>query len=590
MTARCQPAAAVDRGSPGERPGAAPVVAMETARNRLVATGFAFLIAFLMIVGRLVDLTLFDQGKDVAAGGETVQTARRGDIVDRNGIIVATSLPTASLYADPKEIIDPVGAAQALREVFPAMERSALLAKLTQASRFVWIKRNLRPEEHFAVNRLGIPGLKFQPEYRRVYPHGREAAHVLGLANIDGQGIAGIEQQYNGLLSNSETVRLTLDMRVQHMLREELDAAQKEFRAIGAAGLVLDAETGAVIAMVSLPDFDPNNPGEADKDARFNHITKGVYEIGSVFKVFTVAMALDSNTTSLERGYDASRPLQIGGHTISDYHAQNRWMSTPEILVHSSNVGSALMARDVGGALQRKYLKAFGLLGTATIDLPEVGETLAPNPWRDINTLTIGFGHGIATTPIQISSAVAAIVNGGVLRPASLLYRDRSELTPGDRVISARTSKQVGALMRMVVRFGTATRADVPGYDVGGKTGTAEKLINGFYRKDQRLSSFVGAFPMEAPRYVVFAMLDEPKGNRSTFNYATAGWVAAPVIGRMVQRMAPLLGIAPNIPPSAAGKVQTVSATSKEAKNSQLANAIREAIAASKGLRQVAAN
>ncbi len=248
------------------------------------------------------------------------------------------------------------------------------------------------------------------------------------------------------------------------------------------------------------------------------------------------------------------------------------------------------MARDVGGAVQQQYLRKFGLFGAAKIDLPEVGDTLAPNPWREINTMTIGFGHGIATTPIQICDAVAAVVNGGVLRPPSLLYRDRSELAPGERVISAKVSKQVGALMRMVVQFGTATRADVPGYDIGGKTGTAEKLVNGFYRKDQRLSSFVGAFPMDAPRYVVFAMLDEPKGNRSTFNYATAGWVAAPVIGRMVQRMAPLLGIAPNIPPSATGKVQTVSATSKEAKNSQLANAIREVIAASKGLRRVAAN
>jgi len=569
--------------------------ALDCARNRLLATGLIFLLAFLVIGGRLVDLTLIDQSDDVAlAGAAAGPASRRGDIVDRNGIILATSLPTASLYADPKSIIDAPAAAAQLHQVFPHLDKAWLLAKLTHKGRFVWLRRNLSPEEHYAVNKLGIPGLFFQTEYRRVYPHGREAAHVLGLANVDGQGIAGIEQSYNGSLTGGDELRLSIDMRVQHMLREELETATKEFRAIGAAGIVLDAETGEVVAMVSLPDFDPNNPTGAAEDARFNRITKGVYEMGSVFKVFTVAMALDTSTTTLERGYDASRPIQIASYTISDYHPKSRWMSTPEIFVHSSNIGSAMMAIDVGGARQRQYLQRLGLFGRAAVDLPEVGEALVPNPWREINTMTVGFGHGIATTPVQTAASVAAVVNGGLLRPTTLIARDASAgLPPGERVLSAKTSKQMRQLMRMVVQFGTATRADLPGYEIGGKTGTAEKLVNGHYRTDQRISSFVGAFPMDAPRYVVLAMLDDPKGNRSTYNYATGGWVAAPVVGRLVGRMAPLVGIAPRPSPAqGAAKVQTVSAgaASPLSKEKQLANAIREAIAASKGVHQVAAN
>lgn len=566
--------------------------ALECARNRLLATGLIFLLAFVAVVVRLVDLSVSGGDGTTLAAGSGGTTVRRGDIVDRNGIILATSLPTASLFADPKSVIDAPAAAAQLHQVFPSLDKSWLLGKLTQKGRFVWIRRNLSPEEHHAVNRLGIPGLFFQTEYRRVYPHGREAAHVLGLANIDGVGIAGIEQFYNEALGAGEELRLSLDIRVQHMLREELEAATKEFRAIGAGGLVLDVESGEVVALVSLPDFDPNHPMSATEEARFNRVTKGVYELGSVFKVFTVAMALDTSTTTLERGYDASRPIRVASYTISDYHGQNRWLSTPEIFVHSSNIGSALMAVDVGGARQRQYLQRLGLFGRAAIDLPEVGTSLVPNPWREINTMTVGFGHGIATTPLQLANAVAAVVNGGLIRPATLLARaPEAGPPPGQRVLSARTSKQMRHLMRMVVQFGTATRADLPGYEIGGKTGTAEKLVNGRYRTDQRISSFVGAFPMDAPRYVVLVMLDDPKGNRSTYNYATGGWVAAPVVGRLVGRMAPLVGIAPR-PAPGQPKVQQVAGAGAQRlpKEKQLANAIREAIAASKGTHQVAAN
>jgi cell division protein FtsI (penicillin-binding protein 3) len=267
--------------------------------------------------------------------------------------------------------------------------------------------------------------------------------------------------------------------------------------------------------------------------------------MGSTFKVFTVAMALDAGATTLRGGYDASRPLRISRFTISDYHAKGRWLSTPEVLIHSSNIGSALMALDVGTSRQKQYLQRFGLLSRAPIELPEVGVPLAPDPWREINTMTIAFGHGLAVTPLNLVAGVAAVVNGGVLRRPTIIRQPDGEPVGGSQAINARTSKQMCDLMRLVVEFGTGAKAEVDGYAVGGKTGTAEKLGGGRYLRNARIASFVGAFPMTAPRYVVLAMLDEPKGNRSTYNYATGGWVAAPVVGRIVRQMAPLLGMPP---------------------------------------------
>ncbi|MDG4575626.1 MAG: penicillin-binding protein 2 [Defluviicoccus sp.] len=563
--------------------------ALETARDRLLAAGLVFVVAFLICAGRLVDLGAFGGGSaDGPAAAAVTGTVGRGDIVDRNGVLLATSLPTASLFADPKEVLDPRAASAALAQVFPSLDRNWLLSMLTHDSRFVWLRRNLNPAEQNAVNRLGIPGLGFRTEYRRVYPQGRSSAHVLGRADIDEFGVAGIERSFDAVLANGETVRLSLDMRIQQTVRDELLAVVREHRAVGGAGVVLDVATGELLAMVSLPDFDPNAPVNPEDQARFNRVSQGVYEMGSVFKLLTLAMALDSGVTTLESGYDASRPLRIGHHTISDYHAKNRWLSVPEILIHSSNIGAALMAIDIGSTRQRQYLQHFGMLSSSSIDLPvqEVGKPLVPNPWRDVNTMTVGFGHGIAVTPLQMVAATASVVNGGIYRPASLLCADDSVLAPGVRVVSPRTSKQMRAMLRLVVRFGTGMKADVPGYNVGGKTGTAEKLIKGQYRRDQRVASFIGAFPMEAPRYVVFAMVDEPKGTRKTFNYATGGWVSAPLVGRIIARIAPVLGIAPA---EEIREAKTSPARNAPSHKEQMMQAIREAIASSKG-RQLAAN
>ena len=523
--------------------------ALETGRNRIVVTAVVFGLAFMAIAGRLVDLTVLNQPGEPQVTQRTdmpAWTAERADIVDRNGVILATSLPTVSLYADPTEVLDPVAATDKLLTVLPGLDREGTIARLSGTGRFVWVWRNLTPTQQYEINRLGIPGLQFQHSDRRVYPHGDTAAHLLGLTDVDGQGIAGVERTFDARLrEDTRPLRLSVDLRIQSILREELAASVAEFNALGAAGIVLDATTGETLAMVSLPDFDPNAPETMVGEAGFNRATKGVYEMGSTFKLFTAAMALDAGTVSMTGGYDASKPIHVARFTISDYHAKNRWLSVPEILVYSSNIGAAKMALDVGTKAQQRYLGSFGLLDAPAVELPEVGRPLVPARWREINTMTIAYGHGIAVSPLQLATAVGALVNGGIRYQPTILNVAEHGAIAGERAISAATSKKVRGLMELVVREGTGKNAQVEGYRIGGKTGSAEKEVDGRYKRNALISSFVGAFPMEDPRYVVLAVLDEPHGTKRTFNYATGGWVAAPVIKRVVSRMAPLMGVAP---------------------------------------------
>jgi cell division protein FtsI (penicillin-binding protein 3) len=521
---------------------------VETGRNRVIVTGAVFAFAFAAIVGRLFDVSILETAREPRAErGEATRAAAvdRGDILDRNGVVLATSLPTAALCADPRNVLDPETAAARLAAVLVDSDRETLLRKLTSGGRFVWLRRNLTPHQQHEINRLGIPGIFFQRSERRVYPQGRAGAHVLGLTDVDGRGIAGVERYFDQTLSAGTPVRLSLDVRIQNVVRDEVAKAMEEFRALGGAGLVLDVRSGEVLAMVSLPDFDPNVPGMPIGDTAFNRATKGVYEMGSTFKLFTAAMALDSGTVTLHDGYDASKPIRIARFTITDYHPQKRWLTVPEILVHSSNIGAAKMALDVGAKTQLAYLKRFGLLGRVDIELPEVGSPLFPEHWREINTMTAAYGHGIAISPLQLVSGVAALVNDGVRHPPSLLAADAASPRMAEQVITRETSERIRALMDMVVRRGTGKRAQVEGYAVGGKTGTAEKQENGGYRARALISSFVAAFPIDDPRYALLVMLDEPKGNQRTFNYATGGWVAAPAVGAIVRRMAPLVGMAP---------------------------------------------
>lgn len=515
-------------------------------RVRLLVAGTAMLLAFAAVGGRLTQLAAVGAGGsgDIVAGAATAGTIQpRGKIVDRNGEVLATDLATASLYANARRLLDPEEAALALVNALPDLDHAATLKRLRSGRTFVWLRRNLTPREQWEVNRLGIPGLDFVPEYNRVYPHGPLLSHVLGFVDRDNRGIAGLEKTFDASLNDGDVLRLTIDLRVQHALREELRAAMIEHDAKGAAGIVLDTRSGEVVALVSLPDFDPNHPGKARERSLFNRATLGVYELGSTFKIFTTAIALDSGVATMEQRYDATRPLTVASHTIRDYHAKRRWLSLPEVFMFSSNIGAARMALDIGAATQQDYLRRLGLLDAPAIELPEVGRPLVPSPWRPVNTMTIGFGHGLAVSPLQLASGAATVVNGGVRNEPTLVAR--SGTVPPVRVFDASTSRQIRRLMRLAVTDGTGRRADVAGYAVGGKTGTAEKPGGTGYEGSALISSFVAAFPIDDPRYVVLAMLDEPSGSNGTRGYATGGWVAAPVVGAVIARMAPMLGVAP---------------------------------------------
>ena len=522
---------------------------LETAHQRVVIAGVLFAIAFLVVGMRLVDVTMLREPHEPKLSAAPKSEGReftRADIVDRDGVLLATSLVTASLYANPRLLLDPGDAAAKLARTLPGLNESELRERFQGERSFVWVKRNLTPRQQYLVNRLGIPGVFFQREERRVYPHGALTGHVVGFTDIDNRGLAGVEQSLDETLRGaSDPLRLSIDIRLQHALRDELARTVEEFRAEGAAGVVLDVRTGETLAMVSLPDFDGNNPALAPPETRFNRATLGTYEPGSTFKIFTAAMALDYGTTTLRDGYDATRPIQVSRFVISDYKPQRRWLSVPEIIQYSSNIGAVKMAVDVGTTRQRQFLGRLGLLKAPAIELPEVAAPLAPQPWREINTMTVAFGHGISVSPLQLIQATAAVVNGGILHPVTILKRPDDEPPPGERIMAPRTSEQVRQLMRLVVEKGTGKAANVPGFLVGGKTGTAEKNQHGAYKKNAIISSFIGAFPMNDPRYAVLVMVDDPKGNKATFGYATGGWTAAPAVGRMVSRIASILGVEP---------------------------------------------
>jgi cell division protein FtsI (penicillin-binding protein 3) len=524
--------------------------ALETARHRLVVGGLLFAVAFAVIGGRLVDVTLLSEAREPRAArvpNTGPLELARADIVDRNGVLLATSLVTQSLYANPKLIANPEATARRLVAVLPGLDEKTVRDRLASDQRsFVWIRRSLTPRQQYEVNRLGVPGLFFQREERRVYPHGALASHAVGFADLDNRGLAGAEQAFDERLkTDREPVRLSLDIRAQHVVREEIKRAVEEFSAIGGMGVLLDIATGETLAMVSLPDFDSNAPGLADDDARFNRNTLGTYEMGSTFKMFTAAMGFDSGAVRMKDTWDASKPYTIGRFTISDFHGKNRWLSTPEVFIFSSNLGALRMAQRIGVDRQRDFMDRVGFLRPSPIELPEVSHPLVPKPWREINALTISYGHGITVSPMQLVGAAAASVGGGILRPVTILAREEGARVPGERVMSAAASAQLNQLMRLNVERGSGRSAEVAGYYVGGKTGTAEKIQRGGYKKNSRISSFLATFPAHAPKYVLLVMVDEPQGRHETGGYATGGVVAAPTAGRIVARVAPLLGLAP---------------------------------------------
>ena len=523
--------------------------AIETCRNRLLLVGVMFLSTFCVIALRLVDVSLFPEGARQTA--ERLRAtpgpdAARADIVDRNGVLLASDVTMPSLIADPRLVVDPAGAAERLAAVLPGLDRETAERKLSSNRRFVWLRRHLTPHQQNLVNRMGIPGLDFRPEVRRVYPLGSLAGHLVGFTDIDGRGLAGVERHFDEALRVKDSaLALSVDARVQHALAAELGRALAKFRASGAAGLVMDAATAELLAMVSLPAFNPNFFRLAGKEELFNRAALGVYEMGSVFKIFTTAMALDDGTATLGDRYAATRPLRVSRFVIRDYHPRNRWLTVPEIFRYSSNIGTVRMVLEVGHDRHLGFMSELGMLGPAGLEMPEAGRPLVPATWREINSVTASYGYGLAVTPVHVAAGVSAVVNGGVYRRPTLLRRADGPAAAGRRVISEATSRDMRRLLRLVVERGTGRNAGRTGYLVGGKTGTTEKAAGGGYRKKDLISSFVGAFPMDGPRYVVLVMLDEPRGTAETGGYATGGWVAAPAARAVIRRIAPLLGVAP---------------------------------------------
>ncbi|GAB4232210.1 MAG: penicillin-binding protein 2 [Methyloligellaceae bacterium] len=529
-------------------------------RARQAFTALAFAAAFTIIGLRLLWLGGNFASADPAGRHADLSTAvDRPVIVDRRGRILAADIKTGSLFADPQQIVDIDDTVEQLTAILPRLDGTELRKRLQGKTRFQWIARKLTPREQQMIHELGLPGIHFVQEPQRVYPSGAEAAHILGHVNIDNQGMAGIETWIDRappisratageIIGSTEagTLELAMDLGVQHALRSALSDAMTRYRAKAAAGLVMDIHSGEVLALSSLPDYDPNNREQALDTNRLNRLTSGVYELGSVFKVITTAAALDNGTVSLESGYDASKPLKIGGHTIRDFHAKNRWLSVPEIFIYSSNIGSARMALDLGVERHKAFLKKLGLLEQMRTELGDSATPLVPRRWKRVSTMTISFGHGLSVTPLHLAAASAAILNGGYKVEPTFLKRSREEArVRSSRVIKQQTSEAMRYLFRLNVLRGSGKRAEVPGYRVGGKTGTAEKVVNGRYSKSALLNSFLAAFPMDAPEYLVLIMLDEPKATPETGGKATAGVNAAPVAGQVISRIAPMLGVLP---------------------------------------------
>ncbi len=521
---------------------------MASTRTRVSHAMVAFSFVFAVLFARLVDVSVLRESvahKSARIANEA--SYYRADIVDRKGEILATDLQGGSLYADARVIWDPAETAREVKQIVPGTDVAALTRRLAQRQAFVWIKRNLTSGQQDAVKQLGLPGLYLKYEPRRVYPNGRTAAHVLGYVDVDNHGLAGVERGVEDLIlerrNKGGLVELSLDVRVQHALEDELSGAVAEFRARGAAGIVLDVNNGEILALSSLPDFDPNEANAADKDALFNRASLGVYEMGSTFKIFTVATALDAGKVTLATQFDATNPISFGQFTISDFHPENRMLSVPEIFMLSSNIGAAKMALEIGSPTQRAYFGKMGLLSPLTTEIRESGTPMTPRHWGELETMTTAYGHGIAVTPIHIAAASAAVVNGGRFIRPTLLKRDPRAVVPFTRVVSEATSAQMRDLMRMVVSQGTGGKADVPGYPVGGKTGTAEKASGNGYAEKRLLSSFVGVFPAKAPLYLVLIVLDEPQPGAATNGFATAGWTAAPTAGKVIARIAPMLNV-----------------------------------------------
>lgn len=535
------------------------------AKQRLTFLIAGFAVMYVAIGARLVQYGIADPLVTGSINSNANAVATRPDILDRNGELLATDINTVSLYAEPRRIIDADEVVEKLATVIPNLEWSETHKKLRSGSGFQWLRRQLTPRQQSDILALGIPGIGFRPEKRRFYPGAATASHIVGHVNIDNLGLAGMERYIDqqgyadlratGLTNDTplEPVRLSIDVRVQHIVREVAARAMKDYQAEAAGAVILDVETGEVIAMASVPDYDPNQPsrtlddGSIDKEYEkgwFNRISNATFEMGSTFKSFTLAMGLDAEKITLNSVVDASRPIRMGGFTIKDFKGKNRQLSIPEVFQYSSNIGTAAVADRVGIEGHREFLTRLGLLSKMETEMPGVATPTQPRTWKKINSVTISFGHGVATTPLQTAVAAAALINGGNLINPTFLPRSKEEAADVSRVvIKEKTSADMRFLYNWNGLKGSGRGAQVEGFHVGGKTGTADKVINGRYASDINFNAFVAGFPMDKPRYVVLTIIDAPK--TGVHGGRTAASTAAPMTKEIIARTAALLGVQP---------------------------------------------
>jgi cell division protein FtsI (penicillin-binding protein 3) len=531
------------------------------ARARIGLAILAFGAVYAAIAIRLVMFAVVPESHFAKRGAarDAVATARP-DILDRNGLILATDVRTPSLFAEPRRMIDVDEATELLTAVLPDVDAGELRERLGSKRGFVWLKREITTKQRREIYRLGLPGVGFLAENKRVYPNSAEVSHLIGHVNIDNQGIAGIEKWLDGhglqalhmagLATDrlQKPVELAVDLRVQHALRDELIAAAIKYKVKAAAGLVVDCDTGEIVSMVSLPDYDPNSPQQANDPLRINRLTTGVFEMGSTFKALTLAMAFDSGKYNLNSTVDARGSLRYGKFSIGDYHGKNRVLTLPEVFIYSSNIGTAKIALGLGVEHHKWFLRKLGQLDRLRTELPESAEPIVPKRWGELNTVTIAFGHGLSVAPLQAVAGINALVNGGYLIPPTFMKRSREDaMKLAKQVVKPETSDKMRYLMRLNAEKGTATKAEVKGYYVGGKTGTSEKVVNGRYSKHKLLTSFTAILPADKPRYQLLIMLDEPQPSPETYGFATSGWNAAPTAAKVIARIAPLLGIEPRL-------------------------------------------
>jgi cell division protein FtsI (penicillin-binding protein 3) len=516
-------------------------------RLRLLVLIIAFMTVFALIQIRLVDIMLLQSDRlDNGGFAQIADGLDRGKILDAHGNVIATTLVTASLYGNPKMIMDAKEAATKLVGVFPDLKLETLYQKLTADKGFVWLKRNLSPSDQQRVIELGLPGLDFQYEKKRIYPQGSLFAHVVGLTDIDGNGIAGIEKQFDHILrEENKDIKLSLSLPIQHVLYDELQQSIEKFKAQGGSAMVVSIKTGKVLGMVSAPDFDPNNPRTMTATTAFNRNTLGVYELGSIMKLLNTALFLRHGNGNLHTVFDATHPLKLGRFRIKDYRGQNRPLTVEEIFFHSSNIGSALMALSVGPEKQMAFLREIGLFDSPSVELPEKGKPLVPSKVSKASCITIAFGHGLAATPIQFMQSITNLLVGRSI-PLTVLSNPERTPSSSNELFSPNHAQTLCSLMLKTLEEGTAKKARVQGYLIGGKTGTAEKIENGRYIKNgKNLTSFVGVFPIDNPQYIVFATLDQPQALKETYGFTAGGWNAAPLGGSIISRIAPMLGVAP---------------------------------------------